>query len=339
MEGREIESVGVLGATAWGTTLAVLAALRGHRLRLWARDEEEAKRLEQAGESRRQPGLRFPPSLEITSDPHRAFADADLVVLAVPSHRLRDNLRRVRRALTLTTTVLSAVKGLEAESGLRMSEVIQEELPSLARPVCVLSGPNLSREIAQGLPAASVIACTDPEEAGRVQRALMAPSLRIYTSSDVVGVEMAGALKNVLAIGAGLADGLGYGDNAKAAFLTRGLAEITRLGVALGAQPLTFAGLAGVGDVMATCYSPYSRNRRLGLMLAHGCPLDQALADLGGVAEGVNATPVALCLARRVGVEMPITEQMHRVIFEGQDPGQGVAALMRRQAKPELSGF
>lgn len=304
---------------------------------LWARDEEEAARLQHAGENRRQPGLRFPSSLEVTSDPYRAFAEADLTVLAVPSHCLRENLRRIREALAPGTTVLSAIKGLEVESGLRMSEVIGEELPSLSSPVCVLSGPNLSREVAQGLPAASVVACTDLEAAGRVQRALMSPSLRIYTSSDVIGVEMAGALKNVLAIGAGLADGLGYGDNAKAAFLTRGLAEMTRLGVALGAQPLTFAGLAGVGDLMATCYSPHSRNRRLGLALARGCSLGQALADLGEVAEGVNTTLVALRLARQAGVEMPITEQVYRVLFEGQDPGQGVSVLMRRQAKPELS--
>jgi len=338
-QAREIERVGVLGTTAWGTTLAVLAASRGQRVCLWARDEEEAARLRRAGENRRQPGLRFPPSLEVTSDPRRAFAEADLAVLAVPSHCLRENLRCIREALARSTTVLSAVKGLEVESGLRMSEVIREEMPSLSGPVCVLSGPNLSREVAQGLPAASVVACADLEAAGRVQRALMSTFLRIYTSSDLVGVEMAGALKNVLAIGAGLADGLGYGDNAKAAFLTRGLAEMTRLGVALGAQPLTFAGLAGVGDLMATCYSPHSRNRRLGLELARGRPLDEALADLGGVAEGVNTTPVALRLACQAGVEMPITEQVYRVLFEGQDPGQCVSVLMCRQAKPEFIGI
>ena len=335
-ERGEIERVAVVGTTAWGATLAVLAASRGHRVCLWARDEEEAFRLRDAGESPRRPGLRFPPSLAVTGDPREALAGADLVVLAVPSHSLRENLRRVREALAPTTTILSAVKGLEVESGLRMSEVVRQELPSLARPVGVLSGPNLSLEIAQGLPAASVIACADLEEAGRVQRALMSPSLRLYTSSDVVGVEMAGALKNALAIAAGLGDGLGYGDNAKAAFLTRGLAEITRLAVALGAQPLTLAGLAGVGDLMATCYSPHSRNRRLGLELARGRSLDEALAGLGEVAEGVNVVAVALQMAHRADVEMPITEQLHQVLFGGQDPGSGVAALMRRRAKAEI---
>jgi len=335
-----INKVAVIGTTSWGTTLSVLLARREIATCLWSWLEEEAAQLRREGEnSLRQPGLTFPPALTVTHNLGEALAGAGLLVLAVPSSSLRENLRRLRPHLDPDAVVLSAVKGLESETGKRMSEVIREELgPALATPICVLSGPNLSREIARGLPAAAIVACDDPLTAETVRGLLMGPSLRVYTGGDVVGVEMAGALKNIIAIGAGMCDGFGYGDNGKAAFLTRGLAEITRLGLAAGAQALTFSGLAGVGDLIATCYSPLSRNYTVGRELAKGRPLDEVLSSLGQVAEGVTTAVAARRLTQRLGVEMPITEKMCQVLFEGLDPHRGLAELMMREPRHELHG-
>jgi glycerol-3-phosphate dehydrogenase (NAD(P)+) len=335
-----IDKVAVIGTTGWGTTLSVLLARRGTATCLWSWLEEEAAQLRREGENRlRQPGLAFPPALTVTHDLGEALAGAGLVVLAVPSSSLRENLRRLRPHLDGDAIVLSAVKGLESETGKRMSEVIGEELgAALTTPICVLSGPNLSREIARGLPAAAIVASDDLPTAETVRGLVMGPSFRVYTGDDVVGVELAGALKNIIAIGAGMGDGFGYGDNAKAAFLTRGLAEITRLGLAAGAQALTFSGLAGVGDLIATCSSPLSRNHTVGRELAKGRPLDEILSSLEQVAEGVTTAVAARRLARRLGVEMPITEKTCQVLFEGLDPHQGVAELMMREPRRELHG-
>ena len=334
-----MERVAVVGSTSWGTVLAVLLARNGLAVRLCAYDEADAEALRRDGENARlQPGLRFPPSLSVTHEREVALKSADLLVVAVPSSTLRENLRALRPHLDADTLVLSAVKGLERDTGKRMSEVVREELPALRRPLCVLSGPNLSREIAQGLPAATIIACEDLATAETVRDALMAPLFRVYTNEDVAGVELAGALKNIIAIGAGMCEGFAYGDNAKAGFITRGLAEIARLGVAAGAQPLTFLGLAGVGDLMATCYSPLSRNHRVGIELAKGRALDDVLSSLGQVAEGVTTTVAARELARRYGVEMPITDMTYQVLFEGLDPRRAVAELMLRAPRHELHG-
>lgn len=335
-----IDKVAVIGTTSWGTTLSVLLAGWGRATYLWSWLEEEAAQLRREGENRlRQPGLAFPPALTVTHDLGEALAGAGLVVLAVPSSSLRENLRRLRPHLDRDAIVLSAVKGLESETGKRMSEVIGEELGATpTTPICVLSGPNLSREIARGLPAAAIVASDDLPTAETVRGLLMGPSFRVYTGDDVVGVELAGALKNIIAIGAGMGDGFGYGDNAKAAFLTRGLAEITRLGLAAGAQALTFSGLAGVGDLIATCSSPLSRNHTVGRELAKGRPLDEILASLEQVAEGVTTAVAARRLARRLGVEMPITEKTCQVLFEELDPHQGVAELMMREPRRELHG-
>ncbi len=308
-------------------------------MRLSAYDEADAEALTRDGENvRLQPGLRFPPSLTVMADCAEVVRGADLLVLAVPSETLRENLRALRPFLSPDTPVLSAVKGLERDTGKRMSKVISEELPGLRRPLCVLSGPNLSREIAGGLPAATIIACADLTMAGLVRDALMSSLFRVYTNEDVAGVELAGALKNIIAIGAGMCDGFAYGDNAKAGFITRGLAEIARLGVVAGAQPLTLLGLAGVGDLVATCYSPLSRNHRLGIELAGGRSLEEALALLGQVAEGVATTVAARRLARGYDIEMPITEMTYQVLFEGLDPRRAVASLMHRAPRHELHG-
>jgi glycerol-3-phosphate dehydrogenase (NAD(P)+) len=246
----------------------------------------------------------------------------------------------VREYLQEGTIVVSAAKGLEIETTLRMTQVLKEELPpQFHSHLAALSGPNLAREIMAGLPAITVVASENDEAARFVQGLIITPRFRVYTHNDVVGVELAGALKNIIAVGAGISDGLGYGDNAKAAFMTRGLVEIARLGVAAGANPLTFAGLAGLGDLVATCASPHSRNHYVGEQLAQGRSLAEIQASMRMVAEGVPTTIAALQLARRYTVEMPITEQMYQVLFEGKDPRQAVTDLMTRDAKGELDGL
>jgi len=331
----------VVGTTAWGTTLGVLLAGKGVPVRLWARSEEEARLLDRARENvARLPGVAFPAGLRVTASLEEAFSDVELVVVAVPSQRMRENARIIAPYLSEEMVVVSAAKGLEIGSGLRMSQVLAEELPSpLSGRICALSGPNLSGEIVRGLAAATVIAASDLAVAGRAQELLMTPSFRVYINGDVIGVEMGGALKNIIAMGVGMGDGLSYGNNAKATFMTRGLAEMTRLGVAVGANPLTFSGLAGLGDLVATCSSPLSRNRYVGEQLARGRSLDEITRSLGHVAEGVPTTVAALQLARKLDVEMPITEQMHRVLFEGFDLRQAIAELMGREAKHELAGM
>ena len=322
----------VVGATAWGTTLAVHLARNGVPATLLARDAAEADQLDEAREHRRRlPGITFPDALVISGDP-AVVSGADLVAFVVPSRTLIVNARTVAPYVPANAAVLSAVKGIEAETGRRMSEVLAAELPG--RSVAVLSGPNLSREVAEGLPGSTVIATVDgPVEALRA--AFHSSSLRVYTSDDVIGVEMGGALKNVIAIAAGMVDALGFGDNAKAALLTRGLAEMMRLGVAAGANPITFQGLAGFGDLVASSYSPFARNRRLGELIARDTPLEAALALLGSTAEGVTTIPAARALAARLGVEMPITEGLHQVLYGGVTLRVAMDALMAREPRPE----
>jgi len=333
-------AAGVIGTTSWGTTLAIIMARQGHRVTLWARTPDEAKLLQHDQENKRLlPGFPFPASLRVTASEDDAFGHAHLVILAVPSKSARANVRRVRDAMPHDALVVSATKGLEVSTGLRISQVLQEELPDpLKSRVCVLSGPNLSTEIARGQPASTVVASPNTQVALAVQEAMMTPLFRVYTSSDVIGVELAGALKNIIALGAGIGDGLGYGNNSKAAFITRGLAEITRLGISAGASPLTFAGLAGMGDLIATAASPLSRNRYVGEELAKGRPLKEILASMQNVAEGVDTTAAAVKMARELDVEMPITQAAYRILFEGLDPRQAVAELMGRAPQPEWVG-
>lgn len=329
----------VVGTTSWGTTLAIHLAKLGHAVALWARTGEEAQHLQRERENRRfLPGFPFPPSMRVTASLDEAFSAASLVVIVVPSKSIRQNAQRVRDALRPDAIVVSATKGLEMSTGMRMTQALQEELPGLGARICALSGPNLSGEVARELPTSTVVACEDEALAKVVQLAFMSPQLRVYTNGDVIGVELAGALKNVIAIGAGMGDGLGYGNNSKAAFITRGLAEITRLGLAAGANPLTFAGLAGLGDLIATAASPLSRNRHVGEQLAKGRRLGEILAVMQNIAEGVDTTAAAMRLSREMGVEMPITQATYGVLFEGLTPQQAVAALMERAPQPEWLG-
>lgn len=333
-------SIAIIGTTRWGTTLALMLARGGHRVLLWARTSEEAAALEHDRENRvRLPGFPFPADLHATADLAYACDGAALCIIAVPSQTFRENVRRLKGVLAPQTLVLSATKGLEQGTGLRMSEIAREELALPPERVAVLSGPNLSREIAQGVPAASVVAGCAEESVHFIQATLMGPTYRVYTSDDPVGVEFGGALKNVIALAAGMGDALGYGANARAALITRGLAEMARLGVAYGAQPLTFSGLAGMGDLVATCTSPLSRNWQVGYHLGKGLSLDAAMAAAEGTAEGVFTAPVALELARRASVEVPIIEQVCQTLSSGKDPRLAVEELMGRAPKAELAGI
>ena len=327
----------VVGATTWGTTLALVMAGEGRPVTLLARNQAEGDRLRSAREnSRFLPGVGFPSPMQIGADESDTLAGAQLVVIAVPSDRLRENARRVAPHLDANAVVVSASKGLELPSAMRMSEALAEELPASLHPgICVLSGPNLAKEIVQGKLASTVMASASKEAAEQAQAALLSSRFRVYTSSDVTGVELGGALKNIVALGAGICDGLEFGENAKAAFVTRALAEIARLGVAAGALPLTFAGLAGVGDVIATCASRLSRNRYVGEQLALGRSWPEIRASMDNVAEGVNATEAALKIAAKLDVEMPIAQTTYRILHEGLSPREAAAELMERPVRSE----
>lgn len=332
-------NVAIVGTSAWGTTLGLMLSRNGLRVRLWVRTEEEAERLNHDKEnSRHLPGLPFPDGLTATASLEQALEKADLVILAVPSQDMRGNVKLISRHLDTSTLILSVAKGLELDRAKRMSQVIAEEIdPGLHPNICVLSGPNLAGEIARGLPAATVVAALDASVATRAQNVMASSKFRVYVNTDVVGVELGGVLKNVIALAAGMVDGLELGDNTKAGLMTRGLAEITRLGVAAGANPMTFAGLAGLGDLVATCSSPLSRNRFVGQELARGRPLDKILASMAGTAEGITATVAALTMASALKVSMPIAEEVRRVLYDGVDVRQAVVNLMQRELKHEYA--
>lgn len=332
--------IAIIGTTSWGKTLGVVLALKGQQVSLWARTEQEGAKLRNVGPNPDLlPGTTFPPYLSITSSLDEALARVAAVILAVPSQTMRRNIKLIRDYLNESMIIISAAKGLEIGSNKRMSQVIAEELAPHFQPnICVLSGPNLSREIMRQLPAATVVAAEDETVAVKAQLLLNAPNFCVYINTDVIGIELGGALKNIIALGAGMVDGLDYGDNAKAAFITRGVTELAALGVALGANPLTFAGLAGVGDVIATCASPLSRNHYVGVELAKGRKLKEIVGSMTGVAEGVNTTAAARQLAQQLGLGVPVTEKVYQVLFEGADPRQAIAELMTAEAKHELAG-
>ena len=333
-------SIAIIGTTSWGITLGMVSAHKGLQVKLWTRTEQEAIELKKGAPNPiMPPGISFPPQLSITNLLSEALADAKAVITAVPSQTMRQNRQLVKDHLTKSMLVVSAAKGLEIGTAKRMSQVIAEEIdPRFHANICVLSGPNLSREIMLNLPAATVVAAEDEATARTAQRLLTTPNLCVFTNTDVIGVELGGALKNIIALGAGMADGLGYGDNAKAAFMTRGLTEITALGIALGANPLTFSGLAGLGDLIATCASPLSRNHYVGVELTKGRSLNEILSSMDSVAEGVSTTRAAWNMAQQIGIEMPITEKIYQVLYEGLDPRQAAAELMGGKVQHELSG-
>jgi glycerol-3-phosphate dehydrogenase (NAD(P)+) len=323
----------VVGAGSWGTTIACLLAGNAP-ITLWARTAELAGRLRRDRENARYlPGVPLPAAVQPTASLTDAVSAAELVLVAVPSHGFRAVLETMAPALPAGAAVVSLAKGIEAGSNLRMSQLIEQVLPG--HPAGVLSGPNLAHEVAAGHPAATVVSLADESLAQRVQDLLHCSTFRVYTGTDVVGCEIAGASKNVMAIAAGISDGLGFGENTRAVLITRGLAEEARLGLALGGQPLTFGGLAGVGDLVATCTSPQSRNRSVGLALGRGQPLADVLGGMHMVAEGVRTAGPMVALARANGVEMPIAEQVAALVAGETTPPEAVAALMERPARPE----
>jgi glycerol-3-phosphate dehydrogenase (NAD(P)+) len=331
--------VAVVGSGSWGTAFATITAEKGIATTLWARRAELADGIAERHENAEYlPGLELPASLGATTDLERSLAGATCVVMAIPSQSFRSIFAQVLPLLGRNVPVVSLSKGIEQGTNLRMTEVMHQE-GLHADLACVLTGPNLAKEIARHAPAATVVACPDEDRARDLQGLFMAPYFRVYTNPDVVGCEMAGAMKNVIAIAAGIADGMRFGDNAKASLLTRGLAELARLGSRLGGNPLTFAGLAGMGDLIATCVSTLSRNRFVGEELGKGRKLDDIVASMNMVAEGVKSSRPLCGLAEAHGVEVPIAEHVVRVLYEDVSPAEMVASLMLRQAKPEIYGL
>jgi glycerol-3-phosphate dehydrogenase (NAD(P)+) len=326
----------VLGAGSWGTTFAKVLADAGCDVMLHARRPELAKSITEYSENRDYlPGVRLPAAIRATADPGEALLDADVVVLAVPSQSLRDNLTGWAPLLPGDASLLSLMKGIELGTTKRMSEVICEVTGAGLDRVAVLSGPNLAREIAEEQPAATVIACIDTARAETLQAACHTPYFRPYTNPDIIGCELGGAVKNVIALACGIAEGLGFGDNTRASLITRGLAEIARLGLVLGAELTTFAGLAGMGDLVATCSSPLSRNRTFGEKLGQGMTVEEVQQSTRQTAEGVKSCRSVLDLARAHDVYVPLTEAVVRVCHEGEAPARMVREIMTREAKPE----
>jgi glycerol-3-phosphate dehydrogenase (NAD(P)+) len=331
--------IAVVGSGAWGTTLALTVA-RSEPVLLWSHSRETAERIARTRRNEpRLPGIELPRSVLVTADPRALTSATDLVIVAVPSAHLRATMARVAPDIPATADVVSVAKGLERGTLLRMTEVIADAAGIEPERIAALSGPNLAQEIAQRLPASAVVASADPGLGDRVVARVGRRRFRLYTNSDVLGVELCGALKNIVAIAAGAVDEVGFGDNGKAGLMTRGLAEMTRLGIAMGANPLTFAGLAGIGDVIATCGSKLSRNHRLGVELAKGRAWADIEASLPGVAEGAYTVDAALALAGRHGVEMPIAREVHNALFEGKSVQRCLIDLLSRESKDELADF
>ena len=330
------EKISILGAGSWGTALAIHLARKGYSPLLWSQRAQLVEEINRTGEnSGYLPGVKIAAEVRASADLEQVVAGSAAVISAVPSHAFREVLQEARRYLRPGATLVNAAKGIEEDSLLRVSEVYRE-ITGDTENFAVLSGPSHAEEVCLAMPTAVVVASHIPGTAARAQSFLMSSDFRVYTNTDVTGVELGGSLKNVIALGTGIADGLGFGDNTKAALITRGLAEIARLGVTLGASPLTFAGLAGVGDLIVTCTSRHSRNRRAGMEIGRGKSLEEALASVRMVVEGVRTTRAAKKMSLLFNVEMPITEQMHLVLFQGKKPREAVVDLMGRDKKDEM---
>lgn len=330
------EHVTILGDGAMATVCSILLTQGGHSVTMWGAFEESIERLIQNREQNRLlPGARIPPGVRLTADDEDCFKDVTMVLSAIPTQYMRSVWERLGKRLPPGVPIASVAKGIETSTLLRPTQVIADVI-GMQRPLVALSGPNIAAELAKYLPGTAVVASSNTEAARRVQAAFATQWFRVYTNDDTVGVELAGATKNVIAIAAGILDGLAAGNNAKAALVTRGLVEITRLGVAMGAKAETFAGLAGLGDLITTCVSPEGRNRTVGERIGKGQKLDDILAGMDSVAEGVPTTKAVHELARKHSVEMPITESVHEVLFGGKDAITALTELMTREQKPEL---
>lgn len=324
--------IGVIGAGSWGTAIAVLLSKR-HTVSLWVYDPAQAKDMEGCRENRQfLPGVSIGETVSFTTDVKEAMEDAELVITAVPSHTMRETANKMKPYYK-GQILLNISKGLEEGSLMRLSQVLTDVIPNAK--VAIMSGPSHAEEVGKGIPTTNVVSCQDMEMAKKIQDLVMTPEFRVYTNTDMVGVELGGSLKNVIALCAGILDGLGMGDNTKAALMTRGLAEITRLGCAMGANPHTFAGLSGVGDLIVTCTSMHSRNRRAGILIGQGHTLEDTLSQVHMVVEGVKTASAAYHLAKEYNVEMPICRQAYAVLFEGKSPRDAIFDLMVREKKQE----
>jgi glycerol-3-phosphate dehydrogenase (NAD(P)+) len=329
------KKISVLGSGSWGTALAIMLSQKGYDISLWSWFEQEAIRLSEARENLEfLPGVIIPNNIDCTFDIEKSVDNTNLIIMAVPSHAVRKMSGKIKSFLKSEQIIVNVSKGLEQASLQRLSEVIKEE--SGHSRVAVLSGPSHAEEVAKHIPTTVVVASKDRKTAEEVQDIFMNPKFRVYTNPDITGVELGGALKNVIALCAGITDGLGFGDNTKAALMTRGIAEIARLGVALGAKIETFAGLSGIGDLIVTCTSEHSRNRRAGILIGQGKTVEEALKEVHMVVEGVNTSKVAFELAKSVGVEMPIVNEAYNVLFENKDPKNAVVDLMVRSKTHEI---
>lgn len=330
-----MKKITVIGAGSWGTALAWLLSNNGHKLTMWSFMEEEAQALIQDGENKAKlPGVKLPEGMKITTNLEEAMEGQDVLVLAVPSPAIRSTARKMAAFAKEGQLIVNVAKGVEAESLSTMSQIIEQEIP--AARVAVLSGPSHAEEVGRGLPTTCVIAAKERETAEYLQEIFMSPVFRVYTSPDILGVELGAALKNVIALAAGVADGMGYGDNTKAALITRGIAEISRLGIAMGAHAETFFGLSGIGDLIVTCASVHSRNRKAGYLMGKGYTMQEAMDEVKMVVEGVHSAKAALSLSRKYHVEMPIVEVVNQVLFENKKASEAVNELMLRMKKDEI---
>lgn len=330
-----MEKIGVIGAGSWGTALAILLNENGNDVTLWSHRETEAEHMRQSRECSKLPGIKIPEAVEITSDLKQAVSGKKVLVMVVPSRCMRETAELLKECVAPGTYVISAAKGIEDETLFTMTDILEQVLPQT--DVAVLSGPSHAEEVAKLLPTTCVIGAHTEETARFLQELFMGPMFRVYISSDMLGIELGGALKNVIALAAGIADGMGYGDNAKAALITRGSVEIGRLGIRMGGKPETFFGLTGIGDLIVTCASMHSRNRRAGILLGQGYTMKEAMKEVNMVVEGVYSAKAAMALARKYDTELPIIEQVNQILFEGKDPKKVVADLMLRDKKKENS--
>lgn len=332
-----MKSVAVIGAGSWGTALAQVVSQNNILTSLWVRRKELANNLKQLRENKEYlPGAKISKEIFISNDLEEVVTDADLIVMAVPSQAMRQMAKKIKKYVRKNSVIVSASKGIEIESLSRMSEILKEEIPANRDCVVALSGPSHAEEVIKGLPTTVVVSSHNKEIMEIVQNVFMNENFRVYTNPDIIGVELGGALKNIIAICAGISDGLGFGDNSKAAILTRGIAEITRLGIKLGAYPATFAGLSGIGDLVVTCNSKFSRNRRVGMKIGQGMQVEEIIKSTKMVAEGIDTTKAAHQLANKFKIDMPITEQAYQVIYKNKDPKTAVSALMNRRGKNEI---
>lgn len=333
-----MKKVCILGSGSWGTALALVLEKNGYKIDMWTLNQEQANYINDKRENVDYlPGINIPHNIRVTTNLKEVIEDSEIIVLAVPSQAIRSICKKIKEFVNSNQILVDVAKGIENDTGMRLSEICKQELPN--NKYVVLSGPSHAEEVSRNIPTTVVVSSEDLEAAQTVQDAFMNSNFRVYVNEDTIGVELGGALKNIIAFGAGICDGLGYGDNAKAALMTRGIREISRLGVAMGAKESTFSGLSGVGDLIVTCTSMHSRNRRAGILIGQGKSLEETLDEVKMVVEGITATKAAYEISKKLGVDMPITSAIYSVLYNGSNPDDIVTELMTRRKVHEIEDF